>query len=170
MLDNTMFRNPKCLLCGVLLVVVLAATLLLPACQRPEPLPVQTVCGLQVDTNNLREVWVCETEDFQVTLKFFAEGDITYSSVRQNAPLSYQLIFADSVIYGYYIGSIDSILHITNIYHDDIIESANLPFAMHRVAPDTLELEYIGLADETQPVLKSYKFLTTPISTPTADR
>ena len=166
MLDNIMFRNPKCLLCGVLLVVGLAATLLLPACQRPEPLPVQTVCGLEVDTNNLDQIWVCETEDFRVTLKFLAESQLTYSSVQQNASLPYQLIFADSVIYGYYIGAIDSILHITNIYHDDIIESANLPFAMHRVAPDTVELEYIGLVDNPESVIHYYKFHTNLINTP----
>ena len=155
-----MFRNPKCLLYGVLLVVALAATPLLPACQRPEPLPVQTVCGLEVDTNNLSEIWICETEDFRVTLKFLAESQLTYSSVRQNASLPYQLIFADSVIYGYYIGSIDSILHITNIYHDDIIESANLPFAMHRIAPDTVGLEYIGFIAEPPFILDYYIFHT----------
>ena len=142
MLDNIMFRNPKCLLCGVLLVVVLAATLLLPACQRPEPLPVQTVCGLEVDTNNLDQIWVCETEDFRVTLKFLAETELIYSSVWQNASLPYQLLFADSVIYGYYIG-VDSTMHITNVFYDDVNVSTNIPFAMHRIAPDTVGLEYI---------------------------
>ena len=159
MLDNIMFRNPKCLLCGVLLVVGLAATLLLPACQRPEPLPVQTVCGLEVDTNNLSEVWVCETEDFRVTLKFLAETELIYSSVWQNASLPYQLLFADSVIYGYYIG-VDSTMHITNVFYDDVNVSTNIPFATHRVAPDTVGLEYIGFIAEPPFILDYYIFHT----------
>ena len=159
MLDNIMFRNPKCLLCGVLLVVGLAATLLLPACQRPEPLPVQTVCGLEVDTNNLDQIWVCETEDFRVTLKFLAETELIYSSVWQNASLPYQLLFADSVIYGYYIG-VDSTMHITNVFYDDVNVSTNSPFAMHRIAPDTVGLEYIGFIAEPPFILDYYIFHT----------
>jgi hypothetical protein len=151
------------LLHGVICSAVLAAFALFSACSRPdpdpEPEPLPIVCGLEVDTNDLREVWVCETEDFRVTLKFLAETELTYSKVWQNESLPYQLLFADSVIYGYYIG-IDSTLNLTKIYHDDVIEIVNIPFTMHRAAPDTVELTHIGFIAEPPFVLDYYKFHT----------
>jgi len=161
MLGNFTYEKNIRLFYGVLCAVVSALFVFSSACSRPdpEPEPLPVVCGLQVDTNNLSEVWVCETEDFRVTLKFLAETELIYSSVWQNASLPYQLLFADSVIYGYYIG-IDSTLNFTKIYHDNVIESVNTPFIMHHVAPDTVELKYDGYYFEPPFILDYYKFHT----------
>ena len=155
------FGTLALMLHGVICAAVLATFALFSACSRPDPdpEPLPIVCGLEVDTNNLSEVWICETEDFRVTLKFLAETELIYSSVWQNASLPYQLLFADSVIYGYYIG-VDSTMHITNVFYDDVNVSTNIPFAMHRIAPDTVGLEYIGFIAEPPFILDYYIFHT----------
>ena len=157
MLGDFTYKKDFRLLSGMLCAMAMAATFLFSACVKPDPLPVQTVCGLEVDTNNIRETWVCDIEGVHITLKFLSEGELIYSSVNQNASLPYQLLFADSVIYGYYIG-IDTTLRITKIYHDDMVENVNTPFAMHRIASDTIELEYIGFLAEPPFILDYYKF------------
>ena len=142
--------------CGVLCVAVLAAFALFAACERPEPGPEPTTPV--VDTNDIKATWVCDSEDFCITLKFLSQEGLVYSSVNQSTTLNYQLLFSNSTLYTYQIEN-DTILRFTQIWHNDFQENINTPFVIRPITPDTVELFYIGFYAEPPFILDYYKFI-----------
>ena len=143
--------------CGVLCVAVLAAFALFAACERPEPEPEPEPTTPVVDTNDIKATWVCDSEDFCITSKFLSQEGLVYSSVNQSTTLNYQLLFSDSTLYTYRIED-DTILRFTQIWHNDFQENINSPFVIRQIAPDTVELFYIGFYAEPPFILDYYKF------------
>ena len=133
--------------------------LVFDGCDRiePSPEPADPVSGLVADTNDVRETWTCDTEDFSVTLKFLTQGGLVYSSVNQNSSLNYHLFFADTTFYKYQMEG-DTIMRLTQEWYEGASMNINSPFVMHRVALDTVELRYIGYVAEPPFILEYYKF------------
>ena len=146
------------LCCGVLCIVALAAFALFASCERPEPEPEPEPPTPVVDTNGIKAMWVCDFEDFCITLKFLSQEGLVYSSVNQIKTLNYQLLFSDSTLYTYRIED-DTILRFTQIWHNDVQENINSPFVIHHLTPDTVELFYIGYFAEPPFILDYYKFI-----------
>ena len=145
---------------SMLCFVALAVFTLLTACERPEPGPNP---GTEpstpvVDTNDIKATWICDSEDFCITLKFLSQEGLVYSSVNQSTTLNYQLLFSNSTLYTYRIEN-DTILRFTQIWHNDVQENINSPFVMHHIAPDTVELFYIGYSAEPPFILDYYRFI-----------
>ena len=110
-----------------------------------------------MDTNDIKATWVCDSEDFCITLKFLSQEGLVYSSVNQSTTLNYQLLFSNSTLYTYQIEN-DTILRFTQIWHNDFQENINSPFVIRQIAPDTVELSYIGFYAEPPFILDYYKF------------
>lgn len=142
--------------CIALCVAMLAVFALFSACERPEPEPEPTTSV--VDTNDIKATWVCDSEDFRITLKFLSQDGLVYSSVNQDTTLNYQLLFSNSTLYTYRIEN-DTVLRFTQIWHDDSQENINSPFVIHHIIPDTVELFYSGYSAEPPFILDYYKFI-----------
>ena len=146
--------------CVVLCVALMTAFAMFPACERPEPemKPESEPSTSVVDTNDIKATWVCDSEDFCITLKFLSQEGLVYSSVNQSTTLDYQLLFSNSTLYTYRIEN-DTILRFTQIWHNDFQENINSPFVIHHITPDTVELFYIGYSAEPPFILDYYKFI-----------
>jgi len=148
----------SCRFLSVLCVAAFAAFALFASCERPEPEPEPEPPTPVVDTNGIKAMWVCDFEDFCITLKFLSQEGLVYSSVNQSTTLNYQLLFSDSTLYTYRIED-DTILRFTQIWHNDVQENINSPFVIHHLTPDTVELFYIGYFAEPPFILDYYKFI-----------
>ena len=150
--------------CSLLCAVALAAFALFAACERPEPEQPTPIEKPIVDTNDIKETWICDNEDFCVTISFLTQQSFIYSSVNQSSTMIYQLLFGNSYIYRYEIEN-DTILRLTEQWHDNIHETINSPFVIHHTSSDTVELFYAGYFTEPPFILDYYKFHIIPPQT-----